>query len=220
MISPNFEEEKKLIENNFLVFGIDEVGRGALAGPVAAAAVVFDPFSNGKLETFLQQKGVNDSKMISAVKRVKLSKLIKRCSLSWGVGLSTAGEIDKKGIIWATCKAMRTAVLAAIQKTNLERKPFLLIDALRVKYVPGVGLANQKAIIRGDQKSLSIAAASIVAKVYRDSLMANLSERFPFYSNFGWKRNKGYGTKLHREAIIHFGKTRYHRESFIKSIKL
>lgn len=216
---PNFEEEKKLTENNFLVFGIDEVGRGALAGPVAAAAVAFNPFEIRELEALLQQKGVNDSKMVSAVKRVKLSKVIKRCSLSWGVGLSTAGEIDKKGIIWATCKAMRIAVLSAVKKMGLERKSFLLVDALRVKYVPGVGLANQKAIIRGDQQSLSIAAASIVAKVYRDSLMINLSERFPAYSNFGWEKNKGYGTKFHREAIIRFGKTRYHRVTFIKSIK-
>lgn len=220
MIRPNFIEEKKLVKNRFLVFGIDEVGRGALAGPVAAGAVVFDPFSRKNFERFLQKKGVNDSKKLSPQKREELSVLIKEVSLCWGVGLSTPKEVDKKGIVWATEKAMWLAISSARKKLSTVSSPFLLVDGFKIKSVPDVDFLKQKAIVRGDQSSLSIAAASIIAKVYRDDLMTVLSRKFPAYGKFFWQDNKGYGTRVHREAIIQFGKTRHHRESFIHSIKL
>lgn len=231
---PNFYWEKKFNRKGFLIFGVDEVGRGALAGPVVAAAVSFGVINKGlivskkivgggrkieDLEHFLQEKGVNDSKKLNANKREELSIMIKKVSLTFGIGKVSASAIDKKGIVNATQKAMRLAVLSAIRKAKAREQPFLLIDAFHVKYLAGVGLRNQKPIIKGDEKSLSIAAASIIAKVYRDKLMVRLARKFPFYTNFGWQTNKGYGTKTHREAIIHFGKTRYHRKSFLNWLK-
>jgi len=193
-----------------LVLGLDEVGRGALAGPVVAAAVAFTPSSR----RLLQEEGVNDSKLLSKEKREKLAKLIKQVALCWGLGQATNGEIDRRGIVWATQKAMRQA-LARATKTGADRPQFLLIDAFHVKYLPGVGLKHQRALVKGDQRSLSIAAASILAKVYRDQLMIRLARRYPFYRRFHWEQNKGYGTQAHRTAIERWGVTRYHRKSFL-----
>ena len=226
-MKPDFSREKRYWRKGFLVLGIDEVGRGALVGPVVAAAVAF--FKNPpigeffkKEERWWQEKGLNDSKLLSPGKREELAKLIKKVSLSWGIGQATAGEIDRKGIVWATQKAMRQAVARATKRLELkaDRQLFLLIDAFHIKYVPGIGLKNQRAIIKGDQRSLSIAAASILAKVYRDRLMVRLANKYPFYRRFNWEQNKGYGTRAHWQAILRWGVSRYHRKSYLKRIKL
>lgn len=251
MAYPNFSFEKKLWRQDFLVLGVDEVGRGAWAGPVVAAAVAFPPFpvlradsfadlrslsksrtgtivSNymtivAKFDTFLRRLGIDDSKRLSSGRRGELAEVIREVALTWGVGEVGAGVIDRRGIVWATQRAMRLAVGAA-RRRLLERlgsggwqiKPFLLVDAFHVKYVSGVGLRNQRAVVRGDQRSLSIAAASIIAKVYRDGLIEELSKKCPRWSLYGWERNKGYGTLKHRQAIKRYGLSRYHRRSFVK----
>jgi ribonuclease HII len=229
-MSPDFGLERELWQQDFLVLGVDEVGRGALAGPVVAAAVAILPFSLfcsnlptivGRFEPDWEGLGIDDSKKLAPKKREELAKLIKRFALTWGVGKTGAGVIDRRGIVWATQRAMRLAVKTAQQRLlrelggkSYQIRSFLLIDAFHVKYVPGVGLKNQKAVIHGDQRSLSIAAASIVAKVYRDRLMEKLSEKCLRWSLYGWEKNKGYGTAFHREMIKKHGLSRYHRRSF------
>ena len=128
----------------------------------------------------------------------------------WGVGEVGVGVINKVGIGRATQMAMRKA----LRRFAPQGKVFLLVDAFHIKYLRGIGLKNQKAIIHGDQKSISIAAASILAKVYRDNLMRKLAKIHPQY---GWGRNKGYGTKEHQKAIIKYGLTRLHRKKFVET---
>ena len=228
---PDYSFEKPLWKKDYLVFGVDEVGRGALAGPVVSGVVAFFPpsiqkqFSDLKIPNF-ENLGINDSKKISQLKREHFSKIIKKYSLCWGVGATSPGMIDKKGIVWATQRSMRQAVKNA-QERLVSRlagefwqlNSFLLIDAFHVKYVPKIGLKNQKPIIKGDEKSISIAAASIIAKVYRDNLMVELSIKASRWGMYGWEKNKGYGTKYHREMIEARGLSRQHRKSFCRSIE-
>ena len=131
----------------------------------------------------------------------------------FGIGEANIGFINKHGIVKATEKAMRMA-LREVQGKLREKKIFVLVDAFHVKYVPGVGLRNQKAIIKGDQKSISIAAASIIAKVHRDKLLDKLHKEYPVYK---WKENKGYGTRDHQIAIKKHGVTKYHRKLYVRN---
>lgn len=226
MALPNFFFEKNYWKKDFLVIGVDEVGRGALAGPVVSAAVAFLPpklktkFPDWETVDF-SAVGINDSKKLTSRKRGYFSKLIKRHSLCWGIGETSPGLIDSRGIVWATQKSMRQAVKNAQRRLKYrlggkywQINSFLLIDAFHVKYVPGIGLKNQKPIIKGDEKSISIAAASIIAKVYRDDLMSKLSCSFGRWKLYGWEKNKGYGTKSHKIAIKNHGISRQHRKSF------
>lgn len=178
--------------------GIDEAGRGPLAGPVVAAVVVFKP--NTKIE------GINDSKKLSEAKRDELFTIIKNEALDYGIGIVNNEEIDEFNILNATYMAMKKAL------NCLKNVPdYLLIDATTI---PGVNIA-QKPIIKGDSKSISIAAASILAKVTRDSLMYQYDTIYPEY---GFKSHKGYGTKEHYEGIENNGITPIHRKSFLKNI--
>lgn len=178
--------------------GIDEAGRGPLAGPVVAAVVVFKP--NTKIE------GINDSKKLSEAKRDELFDIIKEQALDYGIGIVNNNEIDEFNILQATYMAMKKAI------NCLEKAPdYLLIDAATI---PGVD-TPQKPIIKGDSKSISIAAASILAKVTRDSIMYQYDEMYPEY---GFKSHKGYGTKEHYEAIEKHGITPIHRKSFLKNV--
>jgi ribonuclease HII len=223
---PTFSFEKNYWKKDFLVIGVDEVGRGALAGPVVSAAVAFlspklkKQFPNWETTNF-SDLGVNDSKKLSLRKREYFNKLIKKHSLCWGIEMTSPGMIDSKGIVWATKKSMRQAVKNAQERLkyrlgtkNWQTSPFLLIDAFHVKHVAGIGLKNQKPIIKGDEKSISIASASIIAKVYRDRLMGKLSKKSFRWQLYGWERNKGYGTKEHKKAIEKHGICRQHRKSF------
>jgi len=200
--SPNFEHEQELITQGYcLIAGIDEVGRGSLAGPVAAAAVIlpttFDSPWMGE---------IRDSKLLSPAKREYLSPLIKQIAVSVGIAMIPSEEIDSSNIVEATKQAMCQAV-------NLlkESPDFLLIDFMKLPtvYIP------QQGIVHGDRISLSIACASIVAKVARDHYMMGMDEQYPGYE---FSRHKGYGTKYHRECIRKHGPCEIHRRSFLKRL--
>ena len=175
--------------------GCDEAGRGCLAGSVYAAAVVFAPDYENPL--------LNDSKQLSARQRNVLRSEIERDALSWAVGVVTAEEIDKINILNASILAMHRAL------DQLTMRPeHIIVDGNRFK---NYGDTPWTTIVKGDGKYLSIAAASILAKTYRDDFMLRIHEEFPQYH---WDKNKGYPAKVHREAIRQFGTTPYHRMSF------
>lgn len=177
------------------IAGIDEVGRGPLAGPVVAAAVVMPP---GCLVC-----GADDSKRLAASRREALVEEILHASLAVGIGAASAREVDRLNVRRATALAMERAL------RHLRVPPeHLLVDGLAV---PELGLERQTAVVGGDASVHSIACASIVAKVVRDRLMQRLALRHPQY---GWERNKGYGTAEHREALRRWGPTAHHRLSF------
>lgn len=200
---PNFRFEREISKKgHHIILGVDEVGRGSLAGPVVASAVCLD----GR-EKYWQDLGINDSKKLSPKRRQVLAKIIRKEALGWGIGEASASYIDRHGIVKATARAMRQAV-----KNCRRSHVFLLIDAFNVKYVPGIGLKNQLAIIKGDEKSLSIAAASIIAKVHRDKMMTRLGKIYPRYH---WQKNKGYGTPMHIGALKKHGPCRLHRKCFM-----
>lgn len=179
----------------YLEAGTDEAGRGCLAGPVTAAAVILpESFSNELL---------NDSKQISKKNRNQLRTLIEAEAICYSVVHIDHREIDKINILNASIKAMQKAVL------KLDPKPeYLIVDGNRFKVIENI---PHTCIIKGDSKYLSIAAASILAKTYRDEFMENLHLEFPMYD---WHNNKGYPTKNHRNALRQFGSTPYHRQSF------
>lgn len=180
-----------------LVAGVDEVGRGPWAGPVVAAAVAFD---EGGPPAPLRA-GIDDSKRCSPARRDALYPAIMACA-SASVGTASVAEIDGTDILQASLLAMRRAV------ARLDRRPALaLVDGNRAPDLP----CPVRTVVGGDRLSLSIAAASIVAKVTRDRLMTRLSGRYPAY---GWDRNAGYGTPAHRLALARHGPTPHHRRSF------
>ena len=175
--------------------GCDEAGRGCLAGSVYAAAVIFPPdYENPRL---------NDSKKLTAKRRYALREEIKRDAVAWAVGVVTPEEIDHINILNASILAMHRAL------DQLEVRPqFVIVDGNRFK---PYGDTPWQTVVKGDGKYLSIAAASILAKTYRDDYMHRLHEEYPYY---GWDRNAGYPTKAHREGIALHGLTPYHRRSF------
>ena len=175
--------------------GCDEVGRGCIAGPVFAAAVIL-PYN-------YQNEEINDSKQLSAAKRSQMRMIIERDALAWAVGQVSEKEIDKINILQASFLAMTRAVQQLSLKPQL-----LLIDGNRFVNRTDV---PYKTVVKGDATYLSIAAASILAKCYRDELMESLHEEYPMY---GWKDNKGYPTPYHQEAVLKYGNSPYHRRSF------
>lgn len=181
-----------------LVAGVDEVGRGPLAGPVVAAAVI--------LPVDFHVHGINDSKKLSEKKREALYQVILDHALAWGVGIVDHTVIDEINILNAAKKAMKEAIA-----TMNIRPEHVLIDAVELN---DLGIP-QTSIIKGDEKSLSIAAASIVAKVTRDRMMVEMDSIYPGY---GFAQNKGYGTKAHYEGISSQGISPIHRKSFLKNI--
>lgn len=188
--------EKQAIADGFrFVAGVDEVGRGCLAGAVVAAACILD------LSKPLPE-GLNDSKKLSAKRREKLDEQIRETAVAFAIAQVEADEIDRINILQATKKAMRLAVENLTPPAD-----FLLIDALELKDVN----LPQKGIIGGDAVSASIAAASIIAKTYRDNLMRGLDETYPVY---GFAKHVGYGTKAHFEALRAHGASPIHRKTF------
>ncbi len=181
------------------VAGVDEVGRGALFGPVVAAAVILPP---AEIST-LQQAGVTDSKQLTPMRRLQLAEQIRSVAVSCQIGMASVAEIDRFNILQASLLAMRRAIL------RLQPPPeFCLIDGnqpIRTLIIP------QRTVVQGDRHSLVIAAASIVAKVWRDRLIIRLADRYPGYD---LATNKGYGTAKHRLALQQLGITRQHRRSF------
>lgn len=188
---PDFTLERRITGP---VAGVDEVGRGPLAGPVYAAAVILDP---ARLPA-----GLDDSKKMSETRRDKAFNAIMTSALAVGIGVASVEEIDRINILAATMLAMRRAV------DRLSVAPVhALIDGNKVPALP----CPADAIVKGDSKVLSIAAASIIAKVTRDRVMSELDLAFPGY---GWARNKGYGTADHMEALARLGPSVHHRTSF------
>jgi len=213
MKKPSFKEEIKIWKKGCeFVIGVDEVGRGSFAGPVVAGAVVFKKGSNFK-DGLLSE--INDSKLLNPKKRGQLAKEIKKEAILYAVSVVGVSKINKLGIGRTTKiairKVIKTILLRIIESSNYKPSIFVLADGFHIKYIRGIGLINQKAIIKGDRKSISIAAASIIAKVYRDKLMRKLNRKYPGY---GFAKNKGYGTKLHQAAIKNYGLTEIHRTSF------
>ena len=196
---PNLDFEKNLWKKKIArVAGIDEAGRGAWAGPVTAAAVIL-PADPKILHTL---HGVRDSKQMTAHQRDYWKNVIRQVSLSWAIGWGTVEEIDRVGILNATCLAMKRAV------HNLKLVPLhLLIDAVQIKALD----IPQTSLIKGDIHVLSISAASVLAKTARDARMVRLDKSFPEY---GFAKHKGYGTAMHQEALTLLGPCEIHRFSF------
>jgi len=189
-----FEEEARACGFR-LVAGVDEVGRGALAGPVVAAAVILDPARPWP-------EGLDDSKRLTRLARERIAEELRQTAISYSVGLVEAEEIDRINILQATRRAMMMAVEGLAPCAD-----YLLIDAVQLKECP----LPQKAIIRGDSISASIAAASCIAKTHRDALMRSLHDIYPQYD---FARHVGYGTRLHQAAIRLHGPCPIHRRSF------
>jgi ribonuclease HII len=198
---PTLAEEMALLEQGYsFIAGLDEAGRGCLAGPVVAAAVIL-PLEDCD-EALTRLTGVNDSKQLSAIQRECLYDVIMQYVIAASVGIGSVPLIDERNILNATKQAMRDAL------AQLKVSPqALLLDALLLPDVP----LPQRSIIKGDARCLSIAAASIIAKVTRDRLMVQLHEEYPHY---GFARHKGYGTAQHLEALRTHGITPHHRRSF------
>ena len=192
----NKTEDKRLKFKSLMkiIAGVDEVGRGSLIGPVYAAAVILNKSINSKT--------LKDSKTLTKEKREILFNYIKKNSI-WATGKASVKEIDKINILQASLLAMKRAI------KKLKKKPSqVLIDGNKI---PDLKNYNLRAIVKGDQKIPSISAASIIAKVTRDNLMTKIDEEFP---NYNWKKNKGSGTKEHRNALQIYGPCKYHRKSF------
>jgi len=194
----NFRAKPSMLKNSFsnkIEAGCDEAGRGCLAGPVVAASVI--------LPKKFKHPLLNDSKQLSEKNRNILEKVIKKEAIAWEIGVIWNQEIDKINILNASIKAMHLSI------EKLKLKPeFLLIDGNRFNAFKDT---PHKCIIKGDAKYACIAAASVLAKTYRDKLMQKLHQEFP---QFDWKNNKGYPTKIHRQSIVNYGITKYHRKSF------
>ena len=185
----------KYYKENEFEAGTDEAGRGCLAGPVTAAAVI--------LPSSFTEKSLNDSKKLSVASRNRLRPLIEFQALSFSVAHIQTDVIDNINILNASILAMHKAI------NKLSRVPnFIIVDGNRFKPINEI---PYECIIKGDTKFQSIAAASILAKTHRDAYMEKIHEEFPMYN---WKQNKGYGTEEHREAIMKYGITKYHRKSF------
>ncbi len=195
----NFDLEKEALSEGYnIICGVDEAGRGPLCGPVCAAAVI--------LPVDCEIEGINDSKKLSEKKREQLFDVITEKALSYSIHMVDAATIDEINILQATFLAMRTAV------ENLSVKPDMaLIDG---NGKPGLAI-EERTVVKGDAKSVSIAAASILAKVTRDRYMLEADKKYPEYF---FAKHKGYGTKLHYEAIAEHGICPEHRRTFLKKI--
>lgn len=199
-ITPTQDEEQRLRSDGYLrIAGLDEVGRGPLAGPVVAAAVVLPDLRN---EHDRELRLVRDSKALSPCQRERAAILVRRLAIGIGIGMAGPNDIDRLGIVSATRLAMYRAA-----EGLPERPDHLLVDALRLawKNVPCTP------IVHGDQQCTAIAAASVVAKVHRDALMVEFDASYPGY---GFAAHKGYGTKRHLAALLRSGPTPIHRRSF------
>jgi ribonuclease HII len=187
--------ERRLWDEGYShIAGLDEVGRGCLAGPVIAAGVIFEPGTD--------IPEIRDSKVVTEKERLKLSERIKKKALFWSIKEGNIHEINELNILWASLHTMQKCV------DDMHPNPeYLLVDGNR--YINS--LIPYTCLVKGDDRSMSIAAASILAKVYRDELMKELHNKYPEY---GWDTNVGYPTPLHKKALKQFGYTKYHRTTF------
>jgi ribonuclease HII len=200
-LRPSLQRERAAWAHETLLVGVDEAGRGPLAGPVVAAAVVFPPGCRAV-------RGLRDSKTLPPRVRFALAERIRTRVLGCAVGAASCHEIDRLNIRIASALAMRRAIIRLLARLSLSGRQYrILIDGLPL---PEVGFPHE-ALIEGDARCQSIAAAAILAKTTRDRLMARLALRYPGY---GWQTNMGYGTDEHHEGLRAHGPTRHHRQTF------
>jgi len=198
---PNFNLEIKFAQKHDRICGVDEVGRGALAGPIVAGAVIFNKYD--KIINELVE--INDSKLLKPTQRLEMDEVIKKRAMDYSIGVVEAGEIDKIGIGSANVLAFSRAV------RNLKQCSLAIIDG---KKFHGFDY-NFICVVGGDRKSISIAAASIIAKVYRDALMQEIHDEIWRYD---FASNKGYGSHRHLTALKKYGPCHFHRKSFLSKI--
>jgi ribonuclease HII len=191
------------------IVGCDEVGRGCLAGPVVAGAVFFDWSKPEMIEELGRRVRIADSKTLTDIQKAESDRAIREVASGIGIGVVRVETIDERNILQASLLAMRKAVAQALEgHADEAARPFVFVDGnQRIPYAR----FDQETVVSGDANVFSIAAASIIAKVYRDNLMTRLHKRFPAYS---WDENAGYGTPAHKEAIRVHGLTPFHRRSF------
>lgn len=219
MNSPDFSREKEYRDKGYLIIGVDEVGRGALAGPIVAGAVLFQSGTKNPVQGNEKDEKIiiNDSKKLTAKQRERAAEWIYKNCWAYGIGEAGVAEINRIGIGSANRLAMKRAVrnlksqISKIKSKSKILNLYILVDGYRVKYLA----KHQEGIIHGDAKCFSIAAASIIAKVYRDRLMHDLAVK---YRGYGWEQNAGYGTKKHCEGIKEKGICRIHRKLFVRKI--
>ncbi|KKR81477.1 MAG: Ribonuclease HII [Candidatus Daviesbacteria bacterium GW2011_GWA1_41_61] len=209
MIFPTLDIEIKLWESGYsYVCGLDEVGRGCFAGPVVVGAVVFP-------KDVVLPEGIADSKLLKPQTRERLAEEIKKVALGWSIAEISVRDINNMGIGKATQKAFRKAVISVKPKPDfVVFDAFYNLNVVKIAssaYIKHLTRKRQQAVKDGDKICASISAASIIAKVYRDKLMVNLHQKYPYY---GFAKHKGYGTKAHQEAIKKHGLCRIHRKSF------
>lgn len=198
---PSLARERVAWAGEMLLVGVDEAGRGPLAGPVVAAAVVFRPGCRAV-------RGLRDSKTLPPIVRRRLALRIREYALGFGVGAASAREIDVFNIRVATAIAMRRAICRLLRRADLSSLPYrIVIDGLPL---PEVGYPHD-ALVDGDALCQSVSAAAILAKTVRDHLMYRLADRYPAY---GWATNVGYGTPEHQAGLTLYGPTRHHRQTF------
>jgi len=208
IVYPNYEYERTHHVQQTLVIGIDEVGRGPLAGPVVVAGVVFS--AHHQLIT-----GITDSKLIKKVNYLTLAEAIKSQAIAYSIVEGSVDQINEQGINYALVSAMNQVITELSAKIKSVREICIVVDGRPPRNPPFITSQRQDWIIKGDQKIYSIAAASIIAKVHRDAIMKQLSREYPSY---GWEHNMGYGTVSHREAIKIHGVTHHHRTLFIRKL--
>jgi len=200
MSEVNMWQYEEICYNNGFQFvcGVDEAGRGPLAGPVCAAAVILPPH--------IDIPGLNDSKKLSDKRRRELFPIIKEQALAYAIAFSDEAEIDEINILQATFRAMERAVVALSVAPD-----YVLVDGNKLPLLS----VEAQAVVHGDSLSASIAAASVLAKVARDDIMLNMAQEYPQY---GFEIHKGYGTKAHYEALIKYGPCKIHRSTFLKKL--
>ena len=212
MIFPTLDYEKKLHKKGFnFIGGVDEVGRGSVAGPLVAACVVFD-----KRTKIPSDVVIRDSKTMTVRQKENADAWIRKNALTLGAGEVPVDYINTKGIAKATLSGFYRSVKKA-QGGLSDRLQYLLIDGNFIAKIRDIPHTHQNAINGADQKIFSVAAASIVAKVYRDRLMERLGNLQEF-AVYKWEKNKGYGTKEHKEALLTHGITKHHRTQFVESL--
>lgn len=213
MMRLNLAIEKKIWKKNYLVVGIDEVGRGSLAGPLTIASICYSPTIS--LSSDKERFFIRDSKKTSPKKREELALWIKKNCLFFSLVNISQTIIDKYGIVYAFEKGVEAVIKKTIKKTN-RQKLAVFIDGFLVKKINSIfknKVVFQQALIKGDDRCFSIASASIVAKVHRDRLMTRLAKKYPHYH---LDKNKGYGTKEHFQALRRYGLAKIHRRSYLR----